>query len=239
MDLRTAKELNELTTNFYARVGESFSATRQNPWKGWERVRELAHPYGPNLSVLDLACGNLRFEHFLALDHPNLRAWAIDHDEALAQAGGVETLPWISFVPLDVIGTLLDGEDLETALSAPPCDLSVCFGFMHHIAFPPHRAAVLRALVKHTKPGGLAIASFWQFVRSPRILAKAQPLHDNGDYLLGWQNRTDVQRYCHSYADEEINELVASLGSEAREVERFQADGKAGNLNCYVVLRRA
>ena len=234
-----AQELNELTTNFYARVGSSFSATRQNPWKGWERVRELTRPYGHRLDVLDLACGNLRFEHFLAESHPRMRAWAVDHDEALAQLGGAQALPWVSFVPLDIVGALLQGEDLELALSVPLCDLSVCFGFMHHVALPSHRAAVLRALVRHTKKGGVAVVSFWQFARNPRILAKAQPLPDTGDFLLGWQDRADVRRYCHSYTDSEIDELIASLGNEAHELERFRADGKTNDLNHYVVLRRA
>ena len=239
MDLQTAKELNDLTTDFYARVGESFSATRQHPWKGWNRIRELAHAYGPRLTLLDLACGNLRFEHFLSSEHPRLHAWAIDHDKALAQADGAESFPCVTFVPLDILGTLLSGESLTDALPVPPCDMSVCFGFMHHVAFPQHRAAVLRALVEHTKPGGIVVTSFWQFARSPRILAKAQPLPDVGDYLLGWQDRTDVHRYCHSYADDEIDELVASLNGDVHVVERFQADGKTNNLNCYVVLRKA
>ena len=32
------RKLNALTSDFYAREAASFSATRQAPWHGWERV---------------------------------------------------------------------------------------------------------------------------------------------------------------------------------------------------------
>lgn len=86
------RKLNDLTSDFYAREAASFSATRQAPWHGWEKAWELitAHdavqgPFpshaarvpddsagdsGAPLTILDLGCGNLRFERFLA-EHTN------------------------------------------------------------------------------------------------------------------------------------------------------------------------
>lgn len=238
----TARELNRMTTDFYARAGASFSATRQAPWKGWRRVGELVRqqflPHD-DLRVLDLACGNLRFERFLTRDvgTAHLHTWAVDNDVALAQTGG--NTFHVTFQQLDVVGTLLQGVDLGQALHAPLCDLSVCFGFMHHLALPQHRAQVLQALADHTRPGGFIVVSFWQFAKSPRILGKAQPLADKGDYLLGWQDTSDVQRYCHSFDDDEISDLVAHLGSRIRVVEHYFADGKTDDLNHYVVLQNA
>jgi hypothetical protein len=69
-------------------------------------------------------------------------------------------------------------------------------------------------------------------------MAKAQPLADKGDYLLGWQGRRDVQRYCHSFCEEEVDSLAGTVAEQAREVDRFSADGKSGDLNRYVVLQR-
>lgn len=245
MDLATARKLNQLTTDFYACVGASFSATRQAPWKGWRRVGELVRQFLPrdDLHVFDLACGNLRFERFLSHDVglSSLHAWAVDNDAALAQAGvsnGDDSF-CTTFQQIDVVGTLLQGTGLAQAIHVPLCDISVCFGFMHHLAMPRHRLEVLQTLIDRTKPGGLVVVSFWQFAKSPRIVAKARPLTDKGDYLLGWQGQTDVQRYCHSFTDEEVHDLVASLGGKAEVLARFFADGKTDDLNYYVVLRKS
>ena len=101
------RKLNDLTSDFYAREAASFSATRQAPWHGWERVWKLitAHDavrdslssraaripddYASNskdsLAVLDLGCGNLRFERFLAeRTNAPLRVTALDNCPDLA-----------------------------------------------------------------------------------------------------------------------------------------------------------
>ena len=239
MDLLTARYLNQLTSDFYARVHASFDATRQAPWPGWTRVREVlgaSAPHDPSKTtrVLDLACGNLRFERYLLRDEPSLKAWVYDNCTSLAQGS---KLPGVTFEELDIVGTLLNGHDLCAAITAPPCDLSVCFGFLHHVAMAEHRHAVLRALVEHTRPGGLVAISLWQLEKSPRILAKARPLEDKGDYLLGWQNETDVWRYCHSFSEDEVDLLAHGVRNAAHEVARFSADGKSGDLNRYLLLR--
>jgi hypothetical protein len=68
-------------------------------------------------------------------------------------------------------------------------------------------------------------------------MSKARPLAGSGDYLLGWQGRTDVARYCHSFLEDEIDELVLHASQATQEVARFSADGKSGELNRYSVLR--
>ena len=241
MDLQTARRLNDLNTAFYAHAYASFDATRQAPWPGWERVRDAMRTQGipqegHGLRVLDLACGNLRFARFLAGDYPRLRVWGVDNCAPLALANAPSGACDVRIQDLDIAGTLLDGHDLTSKIEAPPCDLSVCFGFLHHVAMPSHRLQVVRALVQHTRPGGLVAMSLWQLERSPRILAKAQPLGEAGDYLLGWQNDPDAQRYCHSFSEDEVDELAAASG-QAAEIARYSADGKSGDLNRYLVLR--
>lgn len=248
MDINTARRLSDLTTDFYRTVSASFSATRQAPWQGWQRVAQLAWPdskpakpereaAGPKplgaQTVLDLACGNLRFARFALERCPSAQIWAVDNCDELAVPANN-----ICYQHLDIANTLLHEQDLCQAIDTPPCDLCVCFGFMHHVPLPQHRAHVLRALALHAAPRGLIAVSFWQFERDARIMAKAQPLPDAGDYVLGWQNRTDVQRYCHSFCEDELDALVQSVAPLATEVDRFSADGRSGDLNRYVVLRR-
>lgn len=261
MDIQTARKLSALTTEFYQRTSESFSDTRRSAWPGWERLLETPGlALRDSLHVLDLACGNLRFERYLAGTGVRTTAWAVDNCDDLASLGAHlvydesrgdcerdvafgasdALLPAVAYQHLDVMECLYAGEDLSAAIEAPACELCVSFGFMHHIPMREHRMRVLRALVDHAVPGGLVALSFWQFERDERIMAKAQPVTEGepGDYLLGWQGWTGLYRYCHSFSEDEVDELAASVVSHAREVARYSADGKRGDLNRYLVLER-
>lgn len=412
----TARTLAQLTTDFYAQVSASFSATRADPWEGWERVLREAEPTfaGDRLVVLDLACGNLRFERFLdswaarragemrgasceegklgqeglavapnlppdGLHEPHVDdGQASSREEAKPEPKGSDSMPerflddrtsrrageareamqeegelrlegpapapkpfpdvrpephidaepvlsraegrpgqkgtdsmsehllddlsdqraeetqeasyeiggqrpagpasieayafdscddlarlpehgrvTVHYGHLDVAEALFAGEDLAARMTAPPCDLAVCFGFMHHLALSEHREQALRALVSSVRPGGVVAVSFWQLSKSDRLLRRAEAmtsqarerlaLDDLGprDYLLGWQGRDDVLRYCHDFSEDEVDELARAvaptareIAPTAREIARYSADGATGDLNRYLVLRR-
>ncbi len=275
LDEATARRLCDLTSEFYRANAESFSQTRQAPWEGWERALAAAgvaaadandpcpessvgasegsrSAAGP-LRVLDLACGNLRFERFLAerLGAPRLRCFAVDNCDLLvdqAQTPGV--LPSISFQNLDVIDALAAG-NLRKALAIPDasCDLAATFGFMHHVPREVWRAELLRALTVKARPGGHVVVSFWRFLNSEKLAKKAFatteqacaeldiPALPSNDFLLGWQDTRGLYRYCHHFDEPEIERLLAAVADVARPVARFAADGKTGNLNEYVILR--
>lgn len=337
----TARTLAQLTMDFYAQVSASFSATRADPWEGWERLlREAAPTFaGDRLVVLDLACGNLRFERFLdswaarragemreasyeegklgqeglavaPILSPDGRhephvddGQASSREEVKPEPKGSDSMPerflddWTSrrageargvsraegeqrpagpasieayafdgcddlarlpelgrvtvrYGHLDVAEALFAGEDLAARMAAPPCDLAVCFGFMHHLALGEHREQALKALVSSVRPGGVVAVSFWQLSKSDRLLRKAEAttaqarerlaLDDLGprDYLLGWRGRDDVLRYCHDFSEDEVDELARAVSPTAREIARYSADGATGDLNRYLVLRR-
>lgn len=250
MDKQTADRMTELTSAFYDAVASSFSATRQAPWTGWERaLSTLDLPSDRSLAVLDVACGNLRFERFLASRGLATRAWCVD---SCPQMQGDPSAPHafdLQFIQQDLAAHLTSEQDFAT-WGIPPVDLAVSFGFAHHLPLERQRAHLVRSLVASLAPGGHALLSFWQLENDPHLLAKAQASTRRAseafelcglgahDYLLGWQERTDVFRYCHHFPEEEVDELVASVAPDACEVARFSADGKGSNLNRYVVLRR-
>ena len=255
MRKETAERLSLLTGEFYARTSASFSATRSAPWEGWQRVLDEMRSdegcsYG--LRVLDLACGNLRFERFLAKAwQPGpVEAFAVDACDELALADDVSGVA-VRYQHLDVVEALSREAGLASSLVASDCDLSVCFGFMHHLPLPEQRLRVLEALIECARPGGIVAVSFWQLSKSERLLRKAHEttaaaadalgLDDlgAGDYLLGWQDRTDVVRYCHDFCEADIDELALAVAPQAKEIARFSADGATHGLNRYLLLRRS
>lgn len=270
-----AQKLSELNNDFYRSQSTSFSDTRKAKWLGWERCLAEMGKYsegafsGTNnsgretLSVLDVACGNLRFEEFLATSLPTttLKVVALDSCDDLVSDARASTD--VNYIHCDVIQELSKSEfdsGLVRCLSAYkicPVNLSVSFGFMHHIPLPEWRTSLLQSLVGATAQGGYVVVSFWRFMDNESMAKKAQVTHEQaqeylsnqgfldaqdlaefneGDYLIGWQNTPGVYRYCHSFSDAEIDALVEDVANKADCVARFRADGRTGNLNEYLVL---
>lgn len=258
MNTETAHALCDITSAFYRAHAASFSSTRRGAWAGWENCLDAAGfpPGAPCARVLDVACGNMRFLHFLEERFPSVAFdyLAVDNCEPLAEGEALPFRSRVAFRPIDVAGALLSGElERELAVAcagAPERDASVCFGFFHHVPTVQAREALLRALVRSVRPGGAVAVSFWQFENSPDLARRARETTaracgelgirdlDRGDYLVGWQNEPHAYRYCHSFASPEIDKLAASAQTEADVVSRFTADGRTGNLNAYLVLRR-
>ncbi|MDR2975624.1 MAG: class I SAM-dependent methyltransferase [Propionibacteriaceae bacterium] len=274
MDADTAMRLAALTSDFYARRGPTFSATRDHPWRGWSlclpHIDNLieargttptdAPPPGPPIeqpcpqgpaggpgasscSVLDIACGNLRFLDYLTASFP-ATSWSycgVDNATTMVAAGR-------GFHVLDIMAALFRG-DLEAELPSTAVDLSVCFGFLHHVPGSDLRKQLVTAQVAGTRPGGLAILTAWQFALDTRKQAKAATTTeranrrlsltglDDGDYLLGWDDSDDALRYCHSFSDAEIDDLVAAVADQAQPIARFRADGKSNAMNTYLVFQ--
>ena len=237
MERAFAQRLIELNNRFYRLNAPSFSRTRQAPWPGWERALEVAgehlgHGQGdPDrpFRVFDLACGNLRFEAFLAeeTDRP-LELYGVDSCDELAfdKSGHADAVTGFMYRKLDVLEALMSKSRCGAALLAdvPAADLSVCFGFMHHVPGVELREDVLRMLLARTRAGGIAAVSFWAFAEDPRLARKAvgataraakEPPFEGfstrsfepGDYLLDWQGAAPY-RYCHSFGEDEISRLL-------------------------------
>lgn len=242
MDKKTQAKLISLTSEFYSKVADSFSETRQNAWDGWERVMSSVE-LPPNFELLDVACGNLRFEKFL------------DQRETVLGPGGTVLEPGGTFLKsaicVDNCELLLpegipdfvrfENKDLFSETLDYSVDLVVCFGFIHHIPSFERRKAFLEMLMNNVKSGGYVALSFWQFMKDERIAKKAEELTkkcdlqlEEGDYLLGWKDRDDVFRYCHNFIDEEVTSLTDGF----QVVAEFSEDGKAHNLNKYVILKK-
>ena len=268
MNATTVKILCKLNNDFYRNHHASFSATRKTPWPGWKTCLDVLRnvcaddwrDFCRNLTVFDLACGNLRFEKYIASElskeFPDIkpRFFAIDNCD-----GMVSRTPDLSYQSLDVLDTLQQGFDINAQLTAPLCDIAVSFGFMHHVPSRELRQKVLLSLIRQTRRGGFVFVSFWQFQNDRVMTDRARVVHeralkelnlldldgndldgnelDDNDYLLGWENTPGVYRYCHSFTNAEIDQLLASVADKANLVSRFVSDGRTSNLNAYLVLK--
>ena len=143
--------------------------------------------------------------------------------------------------------------DASNKTGASGFDIVSCMGFFHHVPGKQTRKDLLQQLVDIARPGGYIACSLWAFLRDERIAAQAQrvtaakledeefaaaiELEDN-DYLLGWKGDTSRVRYCHHFDDEELSELIGHVQGQTKLVACFDADGKAGNLNHYLIFKK-
>lgn len=254
MDAKTQATLREVNRAFYEGTAEAFSASRSHPWPGWERaIAHVKPPEGRAISVLDVGCGNGRFATWLETGlrpraPSGVRYLGIDSsakllDHARTTHAGQEH---IDFEERDVL-------DLPTPFTTRGrrFDLIVAFGVLHHIAGEQARAAFSRAMFSLLEPEGILVVTAWQFGASERFASRVLPWAtynetaehpvdeaqlEDGDHLLGFATEA-LPRYCHFSKPDEVRRLLSD--SEITWLDRYEADGKTGDLNLYAVLSRA
>ena len=170
MDSSTIDRLRALNNEFYADNAQSFSASRNSPWPGWKRI--AAHiGERPALDVLDIACGNLRFERYIAdeLGEDVASFTCVDSCPELVRAG-LEC----EYINADVV-QMLDGSlPFAKVLGGSRFDLAVSFGFLHHVPGARLREKLLDEMAEVVKPGGLMAVSLWRFATFEKLAKKAE-----------------------------------------------------------------
>lgn len=240
------KEINqilELNKQFYQSVSNDFSKTRQKPWEGWGRATEILKKYfhiseDKSISkiqaasdtthiddnkndvtrLIDLGCGNGRFYDFLSKNISNFHYTGVDTNndlinEAKQKYGKDKNAKFIKKDVVKNIEKFYRNYDVITA-----------FGLTHHIPSSDLRNQWFSNLPKILDPKfekSLIILTFWDFEKKA------------GDYLIGWDKKPDVARFCHKYSKEELDNLISNyknLGFKL--LSRYKADNK----NLYLIF---
>jgi SAM-dependent methyltransferase len=236
MNIETTEKLLALTRQFYQTFALQFSATRARVQPGVQRVL-AALP--PPAQVLDLGCGNGGAARFLAQRGHTGGYIGLDASEGLLQEA--QKQPWddfaAAFIPSDLAAP---GWEASPGLRSRHFDAVFIFAVLHHLPGEALRLDVLRKARALLSPGGRLTLSVWQFLHSPRWLARIQPWEligltgkdvDSGDYLLDWRQGGRGLRYVHHFSAGELAALARDGGF--RLVDRFTSDGEGGRLGLY------
>lgn len=248
MDLETQRALTQLVREFYDATADVFDATRDHAWPGWRQIAEFVRArFAPSrsLRVLDVGCGNGRFATFLRGEFPDRVGYVgVDACERLL-ARARAAVPDAHLERRDCVLGVLSSE----LAGCDGFDLVAAFGLLHHVPGSERRARKIAELAALVAPGGALALAFFRFGERERFAARRldwsrAPAIDvaqleAGDALLGF-GEGDAVRYCHAWSDDEIANAIAPLAGLGFELGLdFQADGRSGDLNRYVVLARA
>ncbi len=252
MDTKTVIELKQLNNEFYKMNASSFSDSRQSGWPGWKAVlrameglascdkdKREEHP----LKVLDIACGNLRFEKYI--EESSLHKFQFTCIDSCSDLVIDKTHYEYSYY--DIINSLIDCDSLYDSFGI--FDAAVSFGFMHHIPSYELRLQFMHDAIDSVRTGGIVAVSLWQFMNNSTLAKKAYITTDQGqaryhfdleknDYLIGWNGSVDAFRYCHHFCKQEIQALCNDLESHANLVSQYESDGRDEHLNTYLIFQK-
>lgn len=261
MQERTRRQLHALSLAFYEAQAQAFDASRIDlPWPGWTRLVEALENATdqppPRHRVLDIGCGNGRFARFLRSAGLAFDYLGTDANQDLLAAARERVGPELEgrgqwdFVAHDFLSTERAGADLPRPEPRP--DLIVLMGVLHHVPSRETRLDLLRAAAARLEDGGFLALTAWQFAgrerferrrvawaTAPEVLGARIDLADleDGDHLLRFGDDPSAPpRYCHQLSQREFESWPEALGLEP--VADFRADGSAGDLNRYWLLRR-
>ena len=190
MNREIINTLNHLNATFYHENSESFDRTRQSAWPGWERVVKELKSNG-NLDVfrlLDVACGNMRFEKYLLECLPDIKLQAICVDSCDELAISIDGCEYRN---CDIVCNLASGTPLDSFWDHN-YDMVVSFGFFHHIPSAQLRLRLLEELVAATKPNGLVEIQSLTEVRKKALSNKISNIMSAKTFALGGELK-DVQ----------------------------------------------
>lgn len=253
MDERTRARLEAINRDFYDAVALEFSATRDHAWPGWEDV--LSELSEGTLRVLDVGCGNGRFATFLGDRWKGRLVYlGVDSNEVLLTHAREQprTSEQIDFEQHELLSA-----GFRTDPPQGPFDLIVLFGVLHHIPSFAARSALLALLGARLADRGVLAVTLWRFAEDERLRKRLLPWEEYnararrpvdadqlepGDSLVRWGTETSTPRYCHFANETEAQHLIErteETDANLRLVRRFRADGRSGDLNDYLLFRRA
>jgi len=245
MNPDTCAALLELNRRFYAQFAGDFSRTRRSWPPGVSRI--LPHLLQA-ANVVDVGCGNGRLLACLADAGWRGDYCGVDSSEALLAIAGGQSAEKAGITSRFLRAELTTCDSHQPPAWADPLgrdrwDAVTVLAVLHHIPGISQRARLLAACADLLRPGGILIASTWQFLGTARLKTRILPWEsvglrsedvEPGDYLLPWGANAVSQRYCAAIDEDALREIAEAAGLAPPEF--FFSDGHERNLNLYGVF---
>ncbi len=255
MKKSTLKKLSETNYNFYQTAGMFWNPSENYFWQGWSKllphIRNLELKIkSEKLKVLDLGCGNGRFANFLKQHFVNTEIEYTGLDSSDFLLTQAEAKKQQNFAKFEILKTDFLFDNWPEQVKDEEFDLVVAFGLLHHIPGYQNRLKILENARNLLDKNGLLILTTWQYLDVERLRKRVvsaekriQILNklgiqgselETGDNFLNWVKLVESIRFSHYFSPEELQKLLLDLKMNL--IEKYQDDGRTGNVNGYFVL---
>ena len=240
MEPETVQRLLALNRQFYQTFALQFSVTRRRLQPGVQKILARLLPLE---RILDLGCGNGELARALQRQTFKGEYIGLDFSAGLLAEARRDQPEGSLFVFKQA-----DLSDLGWSAGLPEGSFAaiLALAVLHHIPGQELRRQVLRQAQRLLESGGLLVLSNWQFLNSPRLVARIQPWErlgleetqvEEGDFLLDWRQGGSGLRYIHHFSEAELERLAEETSFTIQ--ESFWSDGENGRLSLYQVWRPA
>ena len=234
-----SKILIQKVRDDYNSIADSFSETRQKPWKGWDLLKKY---FDQKKSVLDIGCGNGRLSNFFKYKTYT----GIDISKNLIELAKKE------YESKNTHFEVGNFQDLPSSTNKRKFDTIVSIAVFHHLPSTSGRKKALLQVQKALKNDGIFIFSIWNLLHAkkyakPRKKALLFSILTLGlmhprDLFIPWKKGSNKRnRYYYSFKEKEVINLLENTGFEVIETIP-EANGKKveikNALNVYFVCKK-
>jgi tRNA (uracil-5-)-methyltransferase TRM9 len=236
MDIYTINKIISLNNSFYNSIANEFSNSRQYPFKGWTRINDIIkHKYDTMpFTILDLGCGNGRYLESLHKSALNPKYTGIDSNDTLLQIASERYCDNNAvFINENILNLT------QASVQLDKYDIVCSYGVTHHIPSEQLRNDWLTKLTNLVKDRGLIILSFWNFDKSKALKNELQKDLEENDYILGWDNKPDILRYCHYFTSQELDNIQRMMQKKGfKTLEKFEDEISKNKSSTYVIFNK-
>jgi len=197
-----------------------------------------------------MGCGNGRLLAFLADAGWRGDYCGLDSSEALIAIAAPQSAGKAGITSRFLRAELTTCDSHQPLAWADPLgrerwDAVTVLAVLHHVPGATQRARLLAACADLLRPGGILIASTWQFLGTTRLSTRILSWEsaglrskdvEPGDTLLPWGENAAGQRYCAAIDEDALRGLGEAAGLTP--LELFFSDGHERNLNLYGVFQK-
>lgn len=185
--------------NVYSSINKHFDSTR---FSIWNSVKEYIDSIKPNNLVIDIGCGNGKYENYIKYNRKNDYIYVIACDVCLE---------FLENIYEKGFRNLIRANGLHLPYRENMFDNAFSIAVLHHIDTFSKRIQFMKEILRCISIGGTILITVWAAEQNKKN--KWICIQDN-DYFIPWLNREDgktYNRFYHLFDKREVIDLIEVL----------------------------
>jgi len=216
MNLKTAQQLHQLSTEGYTQIAADFARTRQGLF--WPPLKKIMDNLVANSRILDLGCGTGRL--LAHIDSAKFEYVGLDNNREMLEIAA-DKYPGAKFI----LGDILNLDEIDELRSFVPFDCILAVAVWHHLPGKEWPVLAIQKSLSLLAPSGqlvIIVQNFWRQRKYQKMIATnffkricGRYPYPCRDLVFPWKNSQGQklgERYYHAYTKEELKKISHQAG---------------------------